>query len=83
MSARMIVIAILAVGLATSASAAVTVAPVASGVVVEPVAEGCGPGFWRGPNGVCHHTGAYGAGVVRPCPPGMHLGAEGHRCWPN
>jgi hypothetical protein len=75
--------AILAIGLATSANAAVSVAPASGDLGIVRIAEGCGPGFWRGPNGVCHHGGAYGAGYVRACPPGMHLGAEGHRCWPN
>jgi hypothetical protein len=42
------------------------------------VAERCGPGFWRGPRGVCHpmFNG-------RACPPGYHLGPERKRCWPN
>ena len=83
MTLKIIFGAILAIGLAASANAAVSVAPVGGDLGIIRVAEGCGPGFWRGPNGVCHHGGAYGAGYVRPCPPGMHLGAEGHRCWAN
>ena len=83
MTLKIIFGAILAIGLAVSANAAVSVAPAGSDLGIIRVAEGCGPGFWRGPNGVCHHGGAYGAGYVRPCPPGMHLGAEGHRCWSN
>jgi hypothetical protein len=69
----------LAFGLATVASATVTQAPVgnAKGSVVK-VAEGCGPGFWRGPGGRCHPMA-----MGRACPPGYHLGPEGKRCWPN
>lgn len=60
----------LAFGLATVASAAVTPAPVgnANSSVIK-VAEGCGPGMWRGP-------------TVRH-PPGYHLGPERKKCWPN
>jgi hypothetical protein len=75
---------VFALGLATVCNAAIIPAPAGSNAAgIVKVAEGCGPGFWRGPNGFCHRGGAYGAGYVRPCPPGMHLGAEGHRCWPN
>jgi hypothetical protein len=72
--------AALALGVASTASAAVTPAPVAnfSSAIVK-VAEGCGPGFWRGPHGHCHPM----AGPGRFCPPGFHIGPEGHRCWPN
>lgn len=42
------------------------------------VAEGCGPGFWRGPGGRCHPFAQ-----ARRCPPGYHIGPEGRRCWPN
>ena len=71
--------AALAFGLATAASAGITPAPVgnADGLVVK-VAEGCGPGWWRGPGGRCHPFAAR-----RACPPGYHLGREGRRCWPN
>jgi hypothetical protein len=69
----------LACGLATAASAGVT--PVlrsnADGLVVQ-VAEGCGPGRWRGPGGHCHPFV-----VGRRCPPGYHIGPQGRRCWPN
>jgi hypothetical protein len=41
-------------------------------------AEGCGPGFWRGPHGRCHPMFD-----GRACPPGYHLGPERKRCWPN
>jgi hypothetical protein len=71
--------AMLAVGLATAASAAVTPVQVGrSDGMVAKVAEGCGRGEWRGPNGRCHPM--YNG---RACPPGYHLGPERKRCWPN
>jgi hypothetical protein len=76
---RSIVLSVaLAFGLATAASAAVTPTPIKTGSLVVKVAEGCGPGWWRGPNGRCHPM-ARG----RACPVGYHLGPEGKRCWPN
>ena len=65
-------------GMVVSAAAAMTVAqpPEEPGIVR--VAEGCGPGFWRGPGGFCHPFAA-----ARACPIGYHLGPEGQRCWPN
>ena len=48
------------------------------GPAVTLVAEGCGPGWWRGPGGHCHPMA-----MGRACPPGYHLGPEGRRCWPN
>ena len=69
----------LAFGLSTVASAAVTLAPV--GVPnnsVSKVAEGCGPGWWRGPGGKCHPMFD-----GKACPPGYHLGPERKKCWPN
>jgi hypothetical protein len=70
--------ALLAVSVATSANAGISVAPLKSDYGVSRVAEGCGPGMWRGPGGRCHpmFNG-------RACPPGYHLGAEHRRCWPN
>jgi hypothetical protein len=50
----------------------------ASTVTAASAAEGCGPGFWRGPGGHCHPFA-----VNRACPVGYHLGPEGKRCWPN
>jgi hypothetical protein len=41
-------------------------------------AEGCGAGWWRGPNGFCHPMA-----TNRACPVGWHLGPEGRRCHPN
>jgi len=69
----------LAFGLATAANAGITPAPLGStdGAIIK-VAEGCGAGWWRGPNGRCHPM-ARG----RWCPRGYHLGPEGGRCWPN
>jgi hypothetical protein len=78
MTFKVILGAVLAIGLATSANATVLGAPVTSDVGVTRVAEGCGPGMWRGPHGMCHPMA-----VGRVCPPGFHLGAEGKRCWPN
>ena len=71
--------AALALGIASAASAAVTPAPVGnfSSAIVK-VAEGCGPGMWRGPHGRCHPMFD-----GRACPPGYHLGPERRRCWPN
>jgi hypothetical protein len=72
--------AALAFGFATASSAAILPAPVgpSSGLTIK-VAEGCGPGFWRGEGGRCHPM----VGPNRFCPPGYHIGREGHRCWPN
>jgi opacity protein-like surface antigen len=78
MTSKWILGALLAVGLAASAQAAMTVPPVETGPAVILVAEGCGPGFWRGPNGHCHPMA-----VGRACPRGYHLGPEGRRCWPD
>ncbi|MGD1016469.1 MAG: hypothetical protein ABR863_08530 [Roseiarcus sp.] len=78
MTSKWILGALLAVGLAASAQAAMTVPSVETGPAVTLVAEGCGPGFWRGPNGHCHPMA-----VGRACPRGYHLGPEGRRCWPD
>ena len=70
----------LAFALATAASAAgFSPIPVdtGNGLLIK-VAEGCGPGFWRGPHGHCRPFA-----VNRACPPGYHLGPEGKKCWPN
>jgi hypothetical protein len=65
--------------LATAAGAGVIPAPLGNDdSVVIKVAEGCGPGYWRGPAGRCHPFA-----MNRACPPGYHLGPEGRRCWPN
>jgi hypothetical protein len=70
--------AVLAFGLATGASAAVTPAPLGNASSVINVAEGCGPGWWRGPGGKCHPMFD-----GKACPPGYHLGPEHKKCWPN
>jgi hypothetical protein len=72
--------AALAFSLVTASNAAMLPAPVdtPSDLTIK-VAEGCGKGFWRGPHGACHPM----AGPNRFCPPGFHIGPEGHRCWPN
>jgi hypothetical protein len=75
----LILSAVLATGIATVANAGFvpnTIGNSASSFIR--VAEGCGPGWWRGPNGRCHPM-ANG----RECPRGYHLGPEGGRCWPN
>jgi hypothetical protein len=69
----------LAFGLATAADATVTslgVSPENSRIVK--VAEGCGPGRWRGPAGACHPFA-----ISRRCPVGYHIGPHGRRCWPD
>ena len=69
----------LAFGIASAAGAAVTPVQVGQGAgLVVKTAEGCGPGWWRGPGGRCH---PFATG--RACPRGYHLGPEGRRCWPN
>jgi hypothetical protein len=69
----------LAFGLATTSNAAMLPGPVGPNAdLTIKVAEGCGPGMWRGPAGHCHPF-AHG----RLCPPGYHIGPEGRRCWPN
>ncbi|MBV1704749.1 MAG: hypothetical protein KGI57_02295 [Hyphomicrobiales bacterium] len=73
-----------AVGAIALASVARAAVPVMAGRGAEAsivkVAEGCGPGGWRGPRGACHpfRTRFHGA-----CPRGMHLGPHRRRCWPN
>jgi hypothetical protein len=79
MTKSLLLATMLALGLATAASAGVfpVQRPAADGMIIT-VAEGCGPGLWRGPHGRCHpiFNG-------RACPPGYHLGPERRRCWPN
>jgi hypothetical protein len=71
--------ATLAFGLATAANAGVIATPIGkTDSLVVKVAEGCGPGMWRGPHGGCHPMA-----VGRACPRGYHLGPEGKRCRPN
>jgi hypothetical protein len=70
--------AALSLSVMTAAFASSPISPPAAGSDITRVAEGCGEGFWRGPNGHCH---PYAHG--RACPRGYHLGNERHRCWPN
>jgi hypothetical protein len=76
---KLVLSAVLALSAAGMANASMLPAPVAAdpGNIIR-VAEGCGPGFWRGPQGFCHPMAAN-----RACPVGFHLGPEGQRCWPN
>jgi hypothetical protein len=70
---------VLAVGLTTAASAGIHPAPaVHNDRLVVNVAEGCGPGYWRSPEGRCHPVA-----VNSVCPAGYHLGPDRKRCWPN
>jgi hypothetical protein len=51
--------------LATASQANVLAAPLKSDVGFTKVAQGCGPGGWRGPGGICRYggrcwRGAYG-----------------------
>ena len=82
-----VVSAALALGLATAANAAISPMPIGGGDVgIVKVAEGCGPGWWRGPYGGCHPFYGPGGslrGTPFACPPGMHVGPYGHRCWPD
>jgi hypothetical protein len=73
------------------AAQAVPAAALADGGGVTLVADGCGLGFHRGPEGFCHRNEerivvAPGVVVLEPgrvCPPGMHLGPHRRECWPN
>ncbi|MGJ4996889.1 GCG_CRPN prefix-to-repeats domain-containing protein [Bradyrhizobium sp. HKCCYLS3077] len=65
-----------------SAAQAVPLAPVSpallqgpSGLEIIQVAQGCGPGFHRGPRGACR--------PLYNCPPGWHTGPYGKRCFRN
>ena len=54
------------------------VAPAAGTTNIIPVAQGCGPGFHRGPRGACRpNRGPIYAPVVRRCPPGFFVGPRG------
>ncbi|CAL78074.1 conserved hypothetical protein [Bradyrhizobium sp. ORS 278] len=45
------------------------------GAEIIQVAQGCGPGFHRGPRGACR--------PLYNCPPGWHTGPYGKRCFRN
>jgi len=79
---KLLAASLLSLGLslaAVSASQAMPVAPFgspqgASADVIQ-VAQGCGPGWHRGPYGRCR--------PLYSCPPGWHPGPFGKRCFPN
>jgi hypothetical protein len=69
----------LAFAFATAASAGIAPRPVGNaGSPVVKVAEDCGVGRWRGPDGRCHPMA-----TGKACPAGYHLGPDGKRCWPR
>lgn len=79
--------AVLALAVTSNANAAMVAAPLgADDSAIVRVAQGCGPGYYRGPAGYCRHMrGPYMAPAYRPymCPPGMHRGRYDRRCLPN
>ena len=76
---KIVAASLLSLGLglaAVTASQAMPVAPIASShPEVIQVAQGCGPGFHRGPYGACR--------PLYSCPPGWHPGPYGKQCFPN
>jgi hypothetical protein len=64
-------------GLMTASAQAMPVYPADKPVSNEitRVAQGCGPGFHRGPYGACR--------PLYTCPPGWHTGPYGKRCFRN
>jgi hypothetical protein len=63
---------------AVSAAQAMPLAPLGAPAAAEDViqvAQGCGPGFHRGPYGACR--------PLYSCPRGWHPGPYGKRCFPN
>ncbi len=77
---KMLVASAFAVGLglmAIPASQAMPISPIdnpASNEIIQ-VAQGCGPGWHRGPAGACR--------PLYNCPPGWHSGPFGKRCFRN
>ena len=72
----------LAIGLSLAALSGAQAAPlapidqsVAPNASIILVAQGCGPGFHRGPMGACR--------PLYNCPPGWHPGPYGRRCFRN
>src|SRR5436309_2540773 len=74
--------------------AAAFVSPTLAGPVAAPnaggsansiilAADGCGHDYHRDPYGRCRPNWREWEPGWRACPPGWHLGAQGHRCWPN
>jgi len=77
MTAKLALIWILAIGLASCA------APPPPPMMMEapaPIEQVCGPGSHLGQDGNCHQSRDH---FVRECPANTHLGPEGTRCWPN
>lgn len=76
---KIVAASLLSLGLglaAVSASQAMPVAPISSSQVeIIQVAQGCGPGFHRGPYGACR--------PLYSCPAGWHPGPYGRQCFPN
>lgn len=79
---KLLAASVLALGMglaAVSASQAMPVAPLGSTQAaaedVIQVAQGCGPGWHRGPYGRCR--------PLYSCPRGWHPGPFGRRCFPN
>jgi hypothetical protein len=67
-----------ALGIATAVNAAVMPAPLGkTDSAVTRVADGCGPGNWRGQSGHCNFPGP-----TRRCPAGYYLGRSNH-CLPR
>jgi len=68
----------LGLGLASMSAQAMPLAPIdqsaASREIIH-VAQGCGPGFHRGPAGACR--------PLYNCPPGWHTGPYGKKCFRN
>ena len=56
---------------ASASEAKVPVAPLKSETTITKVAQGCGPGGWRGPGGACHY-GGYGRRCWRGPYGGLH-----------
>ena len=76
---RFALTAAITLSISSFASASMLPAPVTPGDNgIIKVAEDCGPGWWRGPQGFCHPFA-----TNRACPVGWHLGPQGQRCWPN
>jgi len=75
---KLLAVSVLSLGLglaAVSASQAMPMAPVGPQAEIIKVAQGCGPGFHRGPYGACR--------PLYNCPPGWHPGPYGKQCFPN
>jgi hypothetical protein len=55
----------------TSASAMPAAPSGMTGSDIIKVAQGCGPGFHRGPYGRCLPNGVFRRPIIRACPPGF------------